>query len=109
MSIVRCAKYSSSQHSSRYTYFTICYCIERVFMREMSCILNCCNGVRQGVIFFGWKNFIHIQKKLNKKDNESNIKHNKTNENYVQRKTIYNSHIGNQQINSSGTAYLLIR
>ena len=81
-------------------------------MREMSCILKGCNGVRQGGIFFtfffGWKNFIHIQKKLNKKDNENNIKHNKTKVNYVQRTTIYNSHIGNQQINSSGTAYLLM-
>ena len=31
--------------------------------------------------FFGWKNFIHIQKKLNKKDNKNNIKQNKTKEN----------------------------
>ena len=43
-----------------------------------------------------------------KKDNENNIKQNETKENYVQRPTIYNSHIGNQQINSSDTAYLLM-
>ena len=49
--------------------------------------------------------FIHIQKKLNK---EGQGKQNKTKENYVQRTTIYNNHIGNQQINSSGTAYLLM-
>ena len=35
-------------------------------------------------------------------------KQNKTQEIYLQRTTIYNNHIGNQQINSSGTAYLLI-
>ena len=43
-----------------------------------------------------------------KKDNENNIKQYETKENYVQRTTIYNSHIGNQQINSSDTAYLLM-
>ena len=35
-------------------------------------------------------------------------KQNKTKENYVQRTTIYNNHIDTQQINSSGTAYLLM-
>ena len=40
-------------------------------------------------VFFGCKNFIHIQKKLNKKDNENNIKQNKqrklcTANNYIQ-------------------------
>ena len=53
----------------------------------------------------GWKNFIHIQKKFNKKGQG---KQNKTKENYVQRTTIYNNYIGTQQINSSGTAYLLM-
>ena len=55
--------------------------------------------------FFGWKNFIHIQKKFNKKGQG---KQNKTKENYVQQTTIYNNHIDTQQINSSGTAYLLM-
>ena len=41
------------------------------------------------MFFFGCKNFIHIQKKLNKKDNENNIKQNKqrklcTANNYIQ-------------------------
>ena len=48
------------------------------------------------------------RKKSAKKDNENNIKQNETKENYVQRTTIYNGHIGNQQINSSDTAYLLM-
>ena len=42
--------------------------------------------------------YIHIQKKFNKKGQR---KQNKTKENYVQRTTIYNNHIGTQQINSS--------
>ena len=58
--------------------------------------------------FFGWKNFIHIQKKLSKKGQRKQYKQNETKENYVQRTTIYNSDIGNQQINSSDTAYLLM-
>ena len=45
------------------------------------------------------------RKNSTKKDKE---KQNKTKENYVQRTTIYNNHIGTQQINSSGTAYLLM-
>ena len=53
----------------------------------------------------GWKNFIHIQKKFNKKGQG---KQNKTKANYVQQTTIYNNHIDTQQINSSGTAYLLM-
>ena len=56
-------------------------------------------------VFLGWKNFIHIQKKFNKKGQG---KQNKTKENYVQQTTIYNNHIDTQQINSSGTAYLLM-
>ena len=45
------------------------------------------------------------KKKINKKGQE---KQNKTNENYVQQTTIYNNHIDTQQVNSSGTAYLLM-
>ena len=44
-----------------------------------------------------------IQQKRTRK-----TKQNKTKENYVQRTTIYNNHIDTQQINSSGTAYLLM-
>ena len=55
------------------------------------------NYIKVGIIFFF---------KLNKKDKENNNKK-KTKENYVQRTTIYNSHIDTQQISSSGTAYLL--
>ena len=58
--------------------------------------------------FFGWKNFIHIQKKLNKKRQRKQYKTKQNKGKYVQRTIIYNSHIGNQQINSSDTAYLLM-
>ena len=44
-----------------------------------------------------------IQQKRTRK-----TKQNKTKENYVQRTTIYNNHIDTQQINSNGTAYLLM-
>ena len=42
---------------------------------------------------------------MNKKDKGNK---NKTKEYYVRRTPIYHSHIGTQQINSSGTAYLLM-
>ena len=43
-----------------------------------------------------------------RKNSTKKDKENKTKENYVQRTTIYNNYIGTQQINSSGTAYLLM-
>ena len=52
--------------------------------------------------------FIVSEKKLNK---NGQGKQNKTKEKVctcVQRTTIYNNHIGNQQIDSSRTAYLLM-
>ena len=49
--------------------------------------------------------FYSYTEKFNKKGQG---KQNKTKENYVQQTTIYNNHIDTQQINSSGTAYLLM-
>ena len=46
------------------------------------------------------------RKKVNKKEKENKNKNNKGN--YVQRTTLYNNHIDNQQINSSGKVYLLV-
>ena len=59
-------------------------------------------------IFLAGRILFIYRKKLAKKDNENNIKQNETKENYVQRTTIYHSHIGNQQINSSDTVYLMM-
>ena len=58
--------------------------------------------------FFLLEEFYSYTENIRKKDNDNNIKQNETKKNYVQRTTIYNSHIDNQQINSSGTAYLLM-
>ena len=59
-------------------------------------------------IFLVEQFYSYTEKTQQKKDNENIIKQNETKENYVQRTTIYNSHIGNQQINSSDTTYLLM-
>ena len=68
------------------------------------------NNVQVGLCALFWLEefYSYTGKKSAKKDNENNIKQKETKENYVQRTTIYNSHIGNQQINSSDTAYLLM-
>ena len=68
------------------------------------------NNVQVGLCaFFGLEIFYsYTEKNQQKKDNENNIKQSETKENYVQRTTIYNSNIGNQQINSSDTAYFLM-
>ena len=66
------------------------------------------NNVQVYAFFLVERNLFIYRKISAKKDNENNIKQNETKENYVQRTTIYNSHIDNQQINSSGTAYLLM-
>ena len=47
------------------------------------------------------KFYSYTEKKINKKDKENKTKQNK-------QTTLYNNHIGNPQINSSGTAYLLM-
>ena len=51
------------------------------------------------------KEFYSYTKKNHQKEQR---KQNKAKENYIQRTTIYNNHINTQQINSSGTAYLLM-
>ena len=56
-------------------------------------------------LFTGWKNFIHIQKKFNKKGQG---KQNKTKENYVQRTTIYNNHIDTQQCSKNNQEYIIM-
>ena len=63
------------------------------------------NNVQVGLCAFFWLEefYSYTEKNSAKKDNENNKKQNETKENYVQRTTIYNSHIGNQQINSSDT------
>ena len=78
-------------------------CIEHLLYKY--CKIYIIYNINIPVHKFGIIFFIHIPKKYNKKGQG---KQNKTKENYVQRTTIYNNHFGTQQINSRGTAYLLM-
>ena len=57
--------------------------------------------------FFWLEEFYSYTEKTQQKGQRKQYKTKRHEENYVQRTTIYNSHIGNQQIISSDTAYFL--